>query len=276
MVHMDDTSQPIDSPDRVADRPGLNGKWVLLASALILLIAVPLATWITLRSVERSQAQTMAPLDFSQHEQWHVLPVKWTNLDSHGFLQPPADAPLRDTEFGVSSEQEAEDLRFSEIAQNDKNSENTIKTLFTNESQTPNVTGFYATYLLGQWLTDAEKKQTFQHNAFASAPSALVLRFEDSAGKPIADLSISPIEITFARVINGKLNDKLKLVYPDNVTDAKGRIFLPVYDAPLRVALPEMETFQLQTTWPETLWMTWPGQVGGPKPIKVLSKENEQ
>ena len=98
---------------------------------------------------------------------------------------------------------------------------------------------------------------------------AVVLCFVDEQGKPVADLPVGDVQLQFAQVTEGVLDDSLVLTYPRLTTDAQGRVYLPAYDAPLKLTGPAQADGRT-LTWPrEKLWMTWPGQVGAPSAIVV-------
>ena len=221
------------------ERPGLfSGRMVLLCSAAVLFIGVPVATWLTLRAVEHDVARK--PLVYSERASWQLLQVRWTTLDKAGFLNPAGEA-LRDTDFQLPPQQRGP-------------------------------AGFYSAFITAQQAGDASTSTTASEQrdrAFAQAPAAIALRFVNEQGGPLANFDVGAVEITFAQVIDGVLDDSLVLVYPQLVTDAHGRVYLPAYDAPLKIS-GAGERGGRAIDWPrQDMWMTWPGQVGSPPQIVV-------
>ena len=104
--------QPTQSP---GERPGLfSGKAVLLVSAVVLFIGVPVATWLTLRAVERDVKRT--PLVYAERTSWQLLKARPETLDSANFITPVGES-LRDTEFQLPPERRAIDLQAAKLAQ---------------------------------------------------------------------------------------------------------------------------------------------------------------
>lgn len=130
---------------------------------------------------------------------------------------------------------------------------------------------FYAHYLLGTWYRvngDAARADELYEKAFALAPAAIKLCFVDPGDQGVGDLKVGAMEITFDRVIDGELDQTLKLVYPHLVTDAAGYVYLPTFHSVYRfTALPEIEGHNVRYSLEG--WYQFPGKVGAPRPAMV-------
>lgn len=255
------------------DKPGLlSGKLVLLVSCIILLLVVPTATWVTLRMVERDVKRE--PLVWADRASWQLLPVRYTTLDKSGFLQPPGDAPLRDTDFRLTPEAQSQVMAVAALMQQSSPDVASLKQMMNQLQDTPGA--FYLRYLIARLAADSSQAETDMSLAFAQAPAALVLRFVDEQGQPKANWPVGTLTLMHAQIEDEVLDDSLQLVYRDLVTDERGRVYLPMFDAPVKlvdyVALPQ--NAGLEIAWPATEpWMTWPGQVGSPRPLVVSVSE---
>lgn len=252
------------------DKPGLlSGKVVLLASALILILVVPTATWLTLRMVERDVKRQA--LVWSERASWQLLPVRFSSLDKSGFLQPPGDAPLRDTDFLLQPEQQSKVMAAVALLRDQAADSAAMEQMADRLGETPG--GFYVSYVAGRVATDPEKRERYMAKAFEQAPAALVLRFVNEQGEPKANWPVGDLTLMHAQIDDAKLDNSLRLLYPDMVTDQTGMVYLPMFAAPVKL-IDKPQAQGLDIAWPiEDYWMTWPGIVGSPRPITVGTAE---
>lgn len=261
---MDLSSSSNESQPR--EKPGLlSGKFVLLASALILIVIVPTATWLTLRAVEQDVKRQ--PLNWDERTSWQLLPVRFSTLDKSGFLQPPGDAPLRDTDFRLEPEPQSKVMAAVALLQDGAGEPGAIRQMAERLADTPG--GFYVNYAAASLATDSAERERLLKTSFALSPAALVLRFVDQQGQAKANWPVGTLTLMHAQIEDSKLDNSLRLLYPDQVTDELGRVYLPMFATPVKlIDKPEHEGLDIK--WPiEDYWMTWPGVVGSPRPIVV-------
>lgn len=98
---------------------------------------------------------------------------------------------------------------------------------------------FYAHHLLATWYRHHDQPELAEKHmaeALSLAPVVLTRQYQTGDGKPAEGLSINSIEIECNRVKRGWLDPSLKLDFYGLVTDAEGKVSLPVYNTVYRLS----------------------------------------
>ena len=216
----------------------VSGKKVLLVSVLMCLHGTLAAVVLSLWWVQ-SRPRPAAELVWAERAAWPSSRVQWVSLDTDGHTPPferryrtpiRPNLPPPERKFIAMLAQAARESRGREAAAGKRH--------------------FYSHYLGGQY-----------EKAIALAPKVLTFRFMDQGGRSVVGLAIGTVEIAFAQWQAGQLDDSLRLVFPDLVTDARGQIYLPVYDSECRATdLPQPPEIQIK--YPPDYWFTFPGRIG--------------
>ena len=180
-----------------------------------------------------------APLEWAKRHEWKTQPVYKTDL------KRSIGRGWRNLPFEVPAAEEGHIKRCMELMRLNNSTVND-KTLFGEPAvreelesilrQQPGL--FYAEYALGLWHklhgqgADAEP---FFAVAYRHAPVVLVQTYQHEDGTPLANAAVGSVEIECNRVRNGSLDPSLHLLFGAQVTDERGRIYLPVYDTVYRV-----------------------------------------
>lgn len=276
MQHSISKRRDVNESEKRREIGGLvSGKRVLLVS-LVALSLVPVATWATLRKVEADLAINHPPLSWAQRADWPSPPIKRVSLERPRSMYGgrTSDSKWRNLEFNVSpaiaaATHAAHELAFAPEAFASAAAREQLEAL---AAEHPDY--FYPPYLLGTWHRiqgDSEAADRYYEQAFALAPAVIKLRYVDPGDRPIADFEIGPAEITCDRVIDGELDQTLKLAFPHLVTDDRGTVYLPVFDAVYRASLlPRPQGYGTQYRFEG--WFEFPGRIGTPKPAIVWKR----
>lgn len=252
----------------------VSGKKVLLVS-LAALSLVPLITWATLRKVEADLAIDQPPLSWAGRADWPSPPVKRVTLErprsNYGAL---SESKWRDLDFAVSPQIESATaaLHALAVAPEAFASQRTREQLEHAAAEQPDF--FYPVYLLGTWHRvhgDAATANRYYQQAFALAPAVVELRYRDPGDAPAANVELGLAELTCDRVIDGKIDQTLKLAYPRLVTDQRGTVYLPAFHAVYRATiLPRPRGYGTQ--YHVEGWFQFPGRIGSPKPAVIWKR----
>lgn len=255
----------------------------LVAGKLVLLVMfasaalVPALVWLTLRWVQADLAIDHPPMSWAHRASWPSPPIKRTTLEqprrSYGYHEPKGR--WRDSGFQISDGAESDIgrcLAVAGLADPERDwihSPNVRRGLEEVAADRPDL--FYPPYLLGTWHRRARHEQEadpYYERAFALAPAVLKQRFVGTCGQPLARFKVGTIEIACDRVIDGELDQTLRLVYPDLVTDEQGWVYLPVYHTVLRLSvLPQLPGLAVQ--YGIDGWFEFSGRIGALKPAVI-------
>lgn len=203
---------------------------VLLIAAVVCVLAA--ATAVYLLPSER-------PLDWSARDQWVAKSVRPTTLKGtfHNW---------RNLDFTISAQEEAAVKKCVELVKRihyriddhvQFTTDDTRQQLETVLRQNPEF--FYAEYLLATWHRlrgNASESNRYCQLAFAHAPRTLIQTYQFADGTPLANVEFQSIEIECNRVQNHSIDPSLILKFPALLTDAHGRVYLPVYNTVYRAA----------------------------------------
>jgi hypothetical protein len=218
-----------EAMNHVGHRPRRGRRWLL--PALVAGVMVGSAVYFLIPT---------APLEWSMHGEWKAKPVYETTLERSfgrgwrnlGFEVSAAEESLVTQCVGLMR------LNNSTFNGVTKFSEPVVReTLEEMLWQRPGF--FYAEYALGLWHKlhgDAEDAERYFALAYRHAPVVLVQQYRHEDGKPLANTAVGTVEIECNRVKNRSLDPSLKLLFASQVTDERGRIYLPVYDTVYRVS----------------------------------------
>lgn len=269
----------------------INGKWVLLAT-LVLLPVVVLTVAMIAHLLTQSLQRNQPPINWHDRQQWVSSPVLNVELEKVGFLNPPGTTELRDRPFALDEAEESivkqaaalvhdeHDPRTPAVGNGNEHvppftSENVHTALLALVEKKPTL--FYPRYLLARWHDlhdDAEASAAAYEQAMNDAPAALVMRFVDSANQPMPNFHVGTLHLRFARIHDGQLDDSLVLVYPDMTTDELGQLYLPVYRGAMRLISPPQPT-GYRVNYPHSAWFECVGRIGRLPPAVVLTDHVE-
>lgn len=219
---------------------GVRGKFVVFAT-LSLFFVIPVMTYFVW-----SMTQGEAPrveLRYAERDRWFIQPVKPRPLTYNTFVAAETGKTYKKTDLYLEPEVEQTVLRCVALAQD--------KDFFTNDETARTLKpladdmryGFYPAYLLGSYyeVNDNEaESDRYMQAAYDRAGGALVQRLIDEKGEPIAGYPLPPVAIGYDRVIEGKRDATLVLVYPRPVSDGDGLVYLPTYRSVYRLTDPAL------------------------------------
>ena len=237
---------------------GISGKKVLLIS-LIACVAIPFVAFFIPVLMIESNKQPPAALDWSQREDWEIVPVRSRVLRWGDTPRPPFE--------GREVSELPFDLPLEIIDLNQKLAEKARGTASIGSIIKPGtLSDFYAAYLIGRnpsWLNDDLPSLEMEPTAsYTMAPKVLVWRFVDLENQPFANKPVGTIELVMTRLKDDVLDESLRLVYPDLTTDADGRVWLPVYDTVYSLGNGTRWAEGLEVEPGLTRWFESPGKVG--------------
>ena len=240
----------------------VSGKRVLLifsvSAILVPLVSVGYVAW------------GQRPLSWVARSSWDSPPIVPMTLERSPTGYSRQSGKWRKTKFEISNEQKFAIERCKQVLGQPE--DQVRKELGAVAAQYPNF--FYPVYLLGTWhdrVGDPSDAHRCYEQAFRLAPGVVKQRFTNESGQPITGLEIGTIEIAFDRVIDGELNQTLKLAYPDVVTDDQGLIYLPVFHTACRFTSRSNHSKQ-NTSYGTDGWFEFPGRIGT-LPTAIVEKE---
>ncbi len=243
---------------------GFSGKKVLLIS-LVACIAIPLVAFYIPVLLIESNKTPEAALDWAQRGTWEIVPTRPRVLRWGDTPRPPFEGrEVDELPFAITEQEATEVMAWSDAAD-------------TPHDGSAEPTGFYTHYLSGRRAAEAGQDDAAQRHfeqAFAAAPQVLVWRFTDPDGEPFANRRVGTIELVMMRMRDGELDDTLRLRYPRLETDARGRVWLPVYATVYSLGDGTRWAEGIQVDHGLTPWFESPGKVGS-LPDAVVHRGDE-
>lgn len=268
------------------------------ALLLVMLVSLPLmviATLVTLRNVESRLTVDTQSLVWAERAAWPTPPIKRTTLvdQPSEFGRPPKNRWER-LDFHLSPGvvalvQDAAALAAAPDFASDATGEK-LRALASRppglESRAPGEGAeqpyaFYLDYLRGAWHAARNEHDAADEaltRAFAGAPAVIKLRFDDEQARPVPGLQLGTAELALDRVVDAdpdqegfqeSLDQTLKLVYPPQVTDPRGQVYLPAFHTVYRWARkPDVAGHEVSYSQAEG-WFQFPGKIGSPHPATV-------
>ena len=247
------------------ERQGLfSGKWLLLLT-LGIALCVPLITIGTWWLVDWHLQQSEQRPEWENRHTWEGLPTTAQSFRRGLMSSARTGKTYEDFGFHLSAGTEDAIRRCVSLAR-------LPRAEFTRPAvrdELEKIIGerpelFYAHYLLGTWhrLRDEPELAARQHKkALAHAGAVIIQPYRLTNDQAAAKRPVGSLAIALDRVQNDVLVQNLKLVYPHLRTDARGRVYLPVYHKTLY-----RMTDPAPTTQPrgkvESGWFTFPGRIG--------------
>jgi len=210
-------------------------------------------------------------LDYADRATWEPMPTATILLEEPPrYMRGPYGSKVpKELPFTLSPAAERQLRRYSAAATLDPPVRIDEVPL---ERPTPEGIDHYVHWLLAHGaMLDGQgdtHREDYLLQAYQAAPAALVLQYLTPGDQPFANQPVGDIELAFARKADNVLDDSLRLLYPDNTTDALGRVYLPVFDTPLQVSV-KPDPPGHAADYPFDGWLIFPGEIGSPEPITV-------
>ncbi len=261
--------------------PVVSGKMILLGTAIGCVVLFFL-TWVSLRSVEKRVHFDRTHLFWADRADWTASSVIETTLvkPNAANAQYTYNKPrYRDPKFVIPEEEESAILTCADLARSDDFASDETREILTrrgvlqhagtsSENQpSTDPQYFYPHYLLALWhqqSNDPSAAKDYFQQAIDLAPKLLIIEYKNPKGQTLLNLNVGTVEIGCDRVIEEKtkLDQRLVLIYPNQITDAAGRIYLPVYDTTYRpVHLPQVDGYTITYDHNEG-WFNIPSRLG--------------
>lgn len=224
------TDQSRPSPDATPQRPGgIRGRYAVLATFLIFVLVPALSVGIGLML---TGGIATVDLQYSQRANWFVQPVKPRPLRYNTFVAAETGKEYKKTDLTIDPAVERVLIRCATLAQADDFADNPdTRAVLETYAQDP-ANGFYPAYLLAAWHKlngNTTEHETWIQFAFDLASGALIQRMTDAQGNPVAGFDLPPVAIGYDRVIDGRRNASLVLIYPGLTSDNQGMVYVPTY-----------------------------------------------
>jgi len=247
----------VSSPQR-PEPAGVSGKVVLIASVMFLGLAVPVATWGCYLWVT-SKLLPSQPLIWEQRTNWTILPAKPAALIKSGFLTPPKDGVYNTYELSLP------DAQLPAIRETMTRALEPGFSLATWPGTIKGSDAWPLTFLKSIWLDqtgDKQKAEAAISQSHRVAPRAMRLRFITADQQPAAGIHLGSLIATMVRTdAAGSLDESVKLVYPNAITDDTGSVWLPIDHTPVKLnTRPEIPGYEAR--WFADAYYDFPSQAG--------------
>ena len=214
----------------------LSGHW-LVVMTLSLFLLVPTIAYFSWKATQGTPQR--AELDYDNRERWFMQPVKSRPLKYSKFVAAETGKQYKKTDLIIDPDVEAVLQRCAAMAQSPDFFESDATRDTLAELSQDEANGFYPPYLLAAWYRANGDQAAYDDHmrlAFDRADTAIVQKLVDAKGRAIAGYELPPVAIGYDRVIDGKLNATLVLIYPRPTSQANGFVYLPVYRSAYRFA----------------------------------------
>lgn len=240
LINVDRNKNTTEANDIPHGHPTLSGRWLVVLT-LSLFLLVPLITVITYQLTQGTPPQTS--LDYDQRDQWFMMQVKSRPLKYSKFVAAETGKQYKKTDLTIDPDVEQMLQRCARLAQSPDFFENAGARDVLVELSKDEANGFYPPYLLASWyLANGETAEHayWMRVAFDRADTAIAQRMVDEAGEPVAGYALPAVAIGYDRVVEGKLNATLVLIYPRPTSDTTGYVYLPTYRSVYRFTDPKL------------------------------------
>ena len=218
----------------------LSGRWLVVLT-LSLFLLVPTITYFSWKATQGTPQR--AELDYDQRDQWFMQPVKPRPLKYSKFVAAETGKQYKKTDLIIDPDVEAVLQQCAAMAQSPEFFRSTeARDTLINRAQ-DEANGFYPPYLLASWHLDngdATEHDRWMRIAFDRAETAIVQKLVDEKGQPVANFELPPVAIGYDRVVDGKLNATLVLIYPRPTSQDNGFAYLPTYRSVYRLTDPTL------------------------------------
>jgi len=207
-------------------------------------------------------------LDYADRAAWEPMPTTTILLvEPPNYMRGPYGSKIpKELPFTLTESEEFELLALDQVARD-------LRTESLPSRDEPAIK-WYEQWVYAAWrrhqpqIAIDQMLNRSHENSIANAPAVLVLQYLTPDDQPFASQPIGDIELTFARKADDVLDDSLRMLYPDNTTDDLGRVYLPVFDTPLKVSVKPTPPGHT-ADYPFDGWLIFPGNLGTPPPITV-------
>ncbi|MEO0477363.1 MAG: hypothetical protein AAF085_15555 [Planctomycetota bacterium] len=218
----------------------LSGRW-LVAMTLSLFLLVPTIAYFSWKATQGTPQRV--ELDYDQREGWFMQPVKSRPLKYSKFVAAETGKEYKKTDLNIDPDVEAVLQKCAAIAKTPDffESAELRDTLIPYAKDEAN--GFYPPYLLASWYQvndNPGEHERWMRIAFGRADTAIAQKLMDDKRQPVISYALPPVAIGYDRVIEGKLNATLVLIYPRPISEDNGFVYLPVYRSAYRFADPAL------------------------------------
>lgn len=218
----------------------LSGHWLVVLT-LSLFLLVPTITYFAYQATQGTPQR--AELDYDQRDQWFMQTVKSRPLKYSKFVAAETGKQYKKTDLTIDPDVESVLIKCSIFAQSNGFLEREdLRDMLIPHAKDP-ANGFYPPYLLASWYLangDQAEHDRWIRIAFDRADTAIVQKLVDEQGEPVAGFELPPVAIGYDRVIDGKLDATLVLIYPRPTSQANGYVYLPVYRSVYRFTDPAL------------------------------------
>jgi hypothetical protein len=214
----------------------LSGRW-LVALTMSLFLLVPTITYFSYHATQGTPQR--AELDYDHRERWFMQPVKSRPLKYSKFVAAETGKQYKRTDLQIDPDVEAMLQRCAAMAKSPDFFSSDATREVLNELSQDEANGFYPPYLLAAWHLergDREAHDRWMRVAFQRADTAIAQKLVDAKGEAVAGFALPSVAIGYDRVIEGKLDATLVLIYPRPTSEANGFVYLPVFRSAYRLA----------------------------------------
>ena len=229
-----------DEPQTEHQHATLSGRW-LVAMTLSLFLLVPTIAYFSYQATQGTPQR--AELDYDERASWFMQPVKPRPLKYSKFVAAETGKEYKKTDLKIDPDVEALLQKCAAMAK----SPGFFKNTESRDTLTPyaedDANGFYPPYLLASWYQvndNPGEHERWMRIAFERADTAIAQKMVDNKGEPVAGYTLPPVAIGYDRVIEGRLNATLVLIYPRPIGEDNGFVYLPVYRSAYRFADPAL------------------------------------
>lgn len=229
-----------DQPQAEHQHATLSGRWLVVLTMSLFLL-VPTITYFSYMATQGTPQQVQ--LDYADRDQWFMQPVKSRPLKYSKFVAAETGKEYKKTDLTIDPDVERLLQRCSTLAQSaDFFDDTETRDELIGYANEP-ANGFYPPYLLASWylnIGNRAEHDRWMTIAFDRAHTAIAQRLVDEKNQPVADYALSPVAIGYDRVIEGKLNATLVLIYPRPTSHANGFVYLPTFRSVYRLTDPSL------------------------------------
>lgn len=219
---------------------GISGRYIVFAT-LSLFIVIPVITYFVYSMTQAEIPKT--ELDYAERESWFMMEVKSRPLKYSKFVAAETGKQYKKTDLNIPPDIEQVLQRCAQLAQAPDFFENTETRDTLVKLCEDKANGFYPPYLLASWYLssgDSAEHDRWMRISFARADTAIAQRLVDNTAQPVVGYELRPVAIGYDRVVDGKLDATLVLIYPRPTSDANGFVYLPVYRSVYRFTDPAL------------------------------------
>ena len=223
---------------------------VIVMLTLSLFLVVPAITYLVWSLTQGEP--TRVKLDYDRRAEWFMQPVKPRPLSYSTFVAAETGKEYKKTDLQLTPDTERVLQHCVNLAKRDDFANPEVRDDLAKLVDREDA-GFYPAYLLATWHLLNEQRDEhdkWMRVAYERAGGALAQRLIDEKGKPVAGYRLPPVAIGYDRVIDGKRDATLVLVYPHPTSDKNGFVYLPTYRSVYRLTDPKIPMGALANVHP--------------------------